>query len=149
MSKLELPPDHRYVKGRVCTVCKEYKTQEHYTKARDSRSIGGVSMRSICKPCDEPRKRKADLKRFYGITPEQYEELNTKQCGKCAICGSTESNNSRVSKRLFVDHCHTTGAIRGLLCSNCNHALGQFKDSTTLLANAITYLNSSNDIKEN
>lgn len=149
MSKLKLPPDHKYVNGRVCTVCKEHKTQEHYAKERDSRCIGGVAMRSKCKTCDEPRKRKSDLKRHYGITIEQYEELNTKQSGKCAICGSTDSNNSRVSSRLFVDHCHATGAVRGLLCSSCNHAIGLLKDNTTLLANAIAYLNSSNDIKEN
>jgi len=76
--------------------------------------------------------RKAYLKRTYGMTSEQYEELEKSQNGGCAICGSTN--------RLAVDHDHSTGAIRGLLCHNCNRGLGMFKDDSTRLTNAIRYL---------
>ena len=65
-------------------------------------------------------------------------ELRSAQDGKCAICGVREAYAPR--KRLAVDHDHRTGAIRGLLCGNCNAGLGQFKDNPELLAAAIRYL---------
>lgn len=55
----------------------------------------------------------------------------------CAICKKHKSNFTRA---LAVDHCHTTGKIRGLLCTNCNRALGNIKDSIDNLKNAIEYL---------
>lgn len=67
--------------------------------------------------------------------PDIYVYLFDKQNGICAICGSPPSD-----KRLAVDHCHTTGKIRGLLCSSCNCALGLFKDNTELLDRAAGYL---------
>jgi len=149
MNRLQLPENHRYIDGRVCTLCKVFKHSDDYEREKDKRCIGGVAMRSICKPCDEPRKRKADLKRHYNMTPQQYDDLNTKQNGMCAICGATDCNNSRANSRLFIDHDHTTGAIRGLLCSNCNHALGHFRDNVEILSKAIAYLYLHNDIKDN
>ena len=65
-------------------------------------------------------------------------ELRKAQDGKCAICGVREAYAPR--KRLAVDHDHRTGAIRGLLCGNCNAGLGQFKDNPELLAAAVRYL---------
>lgn len=140
MPKLELSENHPYFLGRTCNRCKAFKPTKEYDLERDKRCIGGIAMRSFCKVCDEPRKRKSDLKRHYGISIEDFETLNTKQNGKCAICSSVETNNSRTKKRLFVDHCHTTKAVRGLLCSKCNHALGLFNDDIGLLSKAILYL---------
>ena len=79
--------------------------------------------------------KKTDLLRTYGLTPEEYNSLWDKQNGGCVICGSTE-------KKLCVDHCHNTGVVRGLLCTNCNQGLGQFKDDPGLLRSAATYLES-------
>jgi len=56
---------------------------------------------------------------------------------KCAICLTSDVD---LEKLLAVDHCHTTGKVRGLLCSNCNLALGNFKDNITNLEQAIKYL---------
>ena len=67
-----------------------------------------------------------------------------KQNHVCAICGNKDNN-----KKLAVDHCHTTGVIRGLLCSACNTSLGKFKDSVELLQNAIQYLKDNNGNKPN
>lgn len=79
------------------------------------------------------------MRQKYGIEQETYLGMVTKQEGKCAICGAEPSNNQH-KKRLNIDHCHRTGAVRGLLCDLCNRALGMMRDDTALLANAINYL---------
>ena len=82
--------------------------------------------------------RKAHLKRNYNITLEEYQQMSSKQNHKCAICNSTEMNVK--NKVLCVDHNHTTGNIRALLCSSCNTGLGNFKDNIDLLQKAIQYI---------
>lgn len=82
--------------------------------------------------------RRAHLKRKYGITLEEYNNLLKQQQSKCKICGQEET--SERNSHLCVDHDHNTGAIRGLLCNNCNRALGLFKDNIEVLHNAIIYL---------
>ena len=97
-------------------------------------------MRADCKVCTEHRKYKAFIKRTYGITYDEYVKLHESQNGKCAICES-EISSSR-STKLFIDHDHATGVVRGLLCSKCNHGLGLFNDDERFLLNAIKYLKS-------
>lgn len=80
--------------------------------------------------------RNNNLQTKFGITVTQYEALNTAQGGVCAICAQ-QCNSGR---RLAVDHCHDTGSIRQLLCGNCNHGLGKFKDSPDLLRLAAGYI---------
>ena len=77
------------------------------------------------------------LMRNYGIDLNTYNLIYNKQKGKCAICGI---HQSELSKSLCVDHDHTTGEVRGLLCSNCNALLGYSKDKIDILKNAIKYL---------
>lgn len=77
-----------------------------------------------------------NLKKLYGLSVEQYEAMYRAQNGVCAICSGVNVNG----RRLAVDHCHKTGAIRGLLCSNCNFAIGLTKDNPDVLAKAISYL---------
>ena len=79
-------------------------------------------------------------RRKYGIGIEDYNEAFAEQEGRCAICGI---HQSEIVKRLCVDHDHDTGEVRGLLCRGCNTGLGQFKDNTEFLANAIAYLEES------
>ena len=69
------------------------------------------------------------------ITYDEYLHLKKIQDNKCAICNSLPS-----TKELAVDHNHTTGSIRGLLCDRCNKCLGLFKDDSNLLHNAFSYL---------
>lgn len=76
--------------------------------------------------------------RKYGITPDDYLKLLEKQGHACAICGGVEKDS-----RLYVDHCHSTEKIRGLLCSPCNLAIGLFRDNTITMANALDYLEAS------
>ncbi len=81
------------------------------------------------------------IKRKYGLTKEEYNELLKKQKSVCAICGKVDN---RIMKgtvvKLNVDHCHKTGKVRGLLCNRCNSGLGLLKDDINLLNKAILYL---------
>ena len=81
--------------------------------------------------------RNANLKKRYGITCDQYDDMVVAQNGLCAICGK-EPDGHR--PQLFVDHNHETGEVRGLLCNKCNTALGGFQDSLELLRKAVDYL---------
>lgn len=68
-----------------------------------------------------------------GCTPEKFAELMEAQQGRCAICSS-------VMKKPCVDHCHSTGKIRELLCAKCNSGIGQLQDSLDLVRSAASYL---------
>ena len=84
-----------------------------------------------------------DLQRNFGIGLHEYGKMLVSQNGKCAICKQeeTEKRNGNI-KSLAVDHNHSTGKVRGLLCSSCNTALGKFKEDVEILKNAISYLQS-------
>jgi hypothetical protein len=93
------------------------------------------------------RKRKSyrsySLRKRYGITVEQYDQLVAKQNNRCAICQQPEQQTDPrygTLLELAVDHDHNTGQIRGLLCSACNTAIGKFGDNPETLRAAITYL---------
>ena len=79
--------------------------------------------------------RKQELKQ-YGLTIEEYNQMFVDQNGVCAICKEQSQNGTN----LCVDHCHTTGKVRGLLCTGCNVGIGRLKDSVELLESAIGYL---------
>jgi hypothetical protein len=81
--------------------------------------------------------RKGQLKRLYGLTLDEYQDMLAKQNGKCAICAVHEDS---VTRKFSVDHDHKTGKIRGLLCNNCNTGIGNLRDSIELLEQAIRYL---------
>jgi len=86
------------------------------------------------KPENKEKKYIKSLMRFYNITKEDYNKMFDNQTGRCAIC-FCESNI-----KLCVDHNHTTGKVRGLLCKKCNSAIGLLKDNTEFLYRAIKYL---------
>jgi hypothetical protein len=80
------------------------------------------------------------LKNTYGLTLDEYYELVRKQKGLCAICGGKPNVVKGKSKRLNIDHNHSTGKVRGLLCNKCNNGIGCFNDNTKNIAAAISYL---------
>ena len=80
--------------------------------------------------------RRSRLKLNYGLTEKDYDEILIRQNNVCALC----KNTCKVYPVLCVDHDHATDKIRGLLCSNCNKALGLFKDNVETLKIAISYL---------
>jgi hypothetical protein len=97
--------------------------------------------------CADSGLSSAYLKRTYGIDITEYKALLTKQNNVCKICSGEGFIMAEHHKmKLVVDHCHETGKVRGLLCHNCNRALGLFHDKTDVLTNAINYLEGATTI---
>jgi len=86
--------------------------------------------------------RDRDFRKKYGIDFAEYQRMLNEQNGVCACCERPESRltDNGDLRMLSVDHNHTTGAVRGLLCSNCNLVLGYACDDVTVLQKAIGYL---------
>lgn len=139
--------------NKVCTTCgKTLPLDDFYKDPRTNRPRGR------CKTCHTKKSyesrqrrpnhlerqssenRKQGLKRLL-LTPEEYQALHDAQNGLCAICSLPETATSRGrTLMLAVDHDHVTGEVRGLLCMQCNTALGKFKDDPSLLEAASAYL---------
>lgn len=138
---------------KMCVLCGEAKETNEFYKRIDSPD----GLRNQCKKCrineahvyykaNEKRQkinhrewykakgRHKVLKREYGLSKKQYDDMFEAQKGLCAICFSLSNID------LSVDHDHKTGVIRKLLCSDCNSGLGRFKDNPKFLHSAITYL---------
>ncbi len=141
------------VQGRKrCPTCKKYKSLKcFYT---DNARKHGTS--SLCKLCfnayqrsryNYKEERYKQLFTSYGITREQYEAMHKAQNGLCAVCKQPETSipggrrrTKDITPMLHVDHDHATGKIRGLLCGNCNNALGSLKDDPELIKALLKYL---------
>lgn len=132
---------------KVCTKCDKEKHLNEF-RLRVGRKNG--SRHSWCKSCvyESNKARTVDqeknykLKYNFGISLIEYNRMLAEQNYVCKICGSPETAKSNVGgiKSLAVDHCHTTGKIRGLLCQDCNVGIGKLKDNPILLQKAIDYL---------
>lgn len=134
---------------KCCTQCQKEGPLSKFGKKR--RLPDGFNYR--CKKCESansmkrhyanPEKaaikdRAQSLRRNFGISVADYNVWMELQEGCCAICGAEEADSR--GRRLHVDHCHSTGAVRGLLCGACNMGLGQFGDNAHRLASALDYL---------
>lgn len=123
-----------------CIEC--HKARQATFAAKNPEHVRKIRRRAVAKyRANNPEKaraitRKCRLLLIYGITLEEYDVLLSSQNGVCAICKRSEPSK----KRLAIDHCHATGDVRGLLCQNCNRALGLFQDNADLLRIAIDYL---------
>lgn len=149
------------IKYKICSKCEVLKPHSDYFKD-NARDIG---IRPSCKACSQketiewrnkhrseynnyvaqwraknPDKQHAtEIKRDYGLDISDYNRIILEQRNKCAICN--EAHNPKIKRgRLYVDHDHKTGLIRGLLCGGCNSMLGYAKDSVETLQKAIDYL---------
>jgi hypothetical protein len=83
------------------------------------------------------RARDSQLKKNYGITLDAYIKIFESQNNRCAICKSPSTGGKN---DWHVDHDHSTGKVRGILCNHCNRGLGAFKDNASVLTDAINYL---------
>lgn len=153
----------------VCTKCGISKDSSKFHK--DKKKVSGLT--SWCKSCrnearaghywkdpEAGRKRAKDyresltqeeryiknrntkLKQAYGMSHDDYLEILEKQNYKCACCGV--DNKEAGAKGLVVDHNHTTGAVRELLCHSCNTALGLLKEDTSIVSNLLKYIRKHN-----
>lgn len=99
--------------------------------------------------CAEKGNMRNYLRKNYKITLEEYSKISERANGRCEICGGSGFLMREWHKSLLVlDHCHKTGTIRGLLCHNCNRALGLLGDSINNLKSAIWYLERATTIPE-
>jgi len=113
----------------------EGKISEYNAKWRESR--GSEKAREYYNKAKRSVWRNSQLKRDYNITLEQYDQMLVQQKYCCLICNAHVDTQK---KELSVDHCHTTGSIRGLLCKGCNTGIGNFKDDVNIMKKAIEYL---------
>ncbi len=124
------------------------KSPESENEARPRPSGRGAAPQFCTKACQLSFARRwTKLKHKYGITVDQYDQLLAEQGGGCAICGVAGPEAARWGV-LVVDHDHETGKVRGLLCSNCNCAIGLLGDSPELLTKAAGYLSAELPLKE-
>lgn len=99
--------------------------------------------------CADRSATTAYLKRCYGINLRDYESMLSNQNSLCAICKEAGFLMKDCHQlRLVVDHCHATGVVRGLLCHNCNRALGLLKDSQKSIEAALNYLKGAETIRK-
>jgi Recombination endonuclease VII len=122
-----------------CPDCGVSKSLEEFPRNRNCKD----GRHPYCKPCHNARGKESKerlyggsrhyhLMRRYGIGADEFDELVRRQGGVCVICGRPDPEH--------VDHDHDTGAVRGILCFNCNGGLGQFRDSRDALRAAAEYL---------
>ena len=133
---------------KICTLCQEIRQLDHFpAHAREPDGKG-----NHCKPCTQERSitwyhagdhrenRKHTLRqKLYNLSRTEYEAMLQSQSGLCAICGLPPDGGPK-SSTLHVDHNHATGVNRALLCTDCNHGLGNFKESRSVLRKVIAYL---------
>ncbi|AUV60620.1 endonuclease VII [Gordonia phage SteveFrench] len=132
---------------KPCSSCKERLPRESFDRNR--RMASGYA--SQCKTCfrnkgytDEASRSEYRFQRKYGISMQEYDRMFDDQCGRCKLCGQSPEG-SRYSK-LYIDHNHQTGKVRGLLCIECNFGLGKFKDNAELLDRASDYVRQDGDV---
>lgn len=152
--------DYSVPGSKRCYRCDKVKDYSKFSKNR-TRPDGYTKE---CKECRSEMGKTNKRKKFYFLPDHQtalkmmliednsqgtqkidlaalYKSILERQNGVCAICGQYEtSRNQHTIKRLAIDHDHVTGAFRGLLCTRCNLAIGQFDDDPQLLLKAIGYL---------
>ena len=124
-----------------CSKCGEVKPIGEFSK----HSISPDGIRAHCRSCVKiyfkswytVNGRDVKLRSLYGITPGGYEAMLESQNLRCKICNKHIDDEIG---NLCVDHDHVTGKVRGLLCHNCNTALGKFRDSPEIILNAYEYL---------
>lgn len=110
------------MEAKRCYTCGEFKAGIYF-----------APMEKNCMECVADLKEAVKLKSLdnryranYGITLADYNAMFDKQKGKCAICKTHQMN---IKQKLCVDHCHTTGKVRALLCNKCNVSLGTYENA--------------------
>lgn len=131
---------------KICADCHEQKPLNKFARSKFSED----KRFKRCKGCEEIRQenftdyeraRNKNLYYLYGIELEEFNEILETQGGVCKLC-EAEPTPDRV---FYVDHCHDSLKIRGIVCFDCNTGLARFKDSVEIMKRAIAYLESDGD----
>lgn len=123
---------HLRYKDGLCSWCKDCQNSNSKVwRGKNKKRIRDNNVR--WRLANKERIYRRYVKRVYGISEEDYEEMLRAQDGKCAIC------RNRV-ERMLVDHCHRSKRNRGLLCVLCNGIIGMARDKESILLSAINYL---------
>lgn len=123
-------------KGK-CKVCCDKEVSEHRKANRPEYNAYMRGFNALKTPYE---RYLTEILRRYGCTKEMYERMLIDQDYKCALC-QTPHNDKKHKGRLFVDHCHDSKQIRGLLCHSCNCMLGYSKDNVRVLLASVPYIN--------
>ncbi len=123
--------------AKLCEKCKAKPTEPCSLCGEQCVSAHGGRVYTYCDKCVKDRRRDVrkdtGLRKAYGISLTQYEEILKRQGGKCGSC-------RKVMRQVCVDHNHHTGVVRGLLCQPCNTGIGLLGDNVEGLMRALAYL---------
>lgn len=119
-----------------CIVCRKKSARLYYNNNKDRFYSYNSKWKKANPGKVRATSRALKLKYNFNITVSDYDKMMLAQGGVCAICSGTNKDG----RRLHVDHDHSTGAIRGLLCGRCNPAIGLFDDSIEVISKAVDYL---------
>lgn len=130
----------RYVSTGGCVACMKEKSDTDNYREIQKRYYQKSKLRRIATSLawkrSHPKERLGYRLKQYGITVDEYDKMILKQNSKCSICQETLLRD----RSTVVDHCHDSGKVRGILCSNCNCAIGHLKNSHILATSAANYL---------
>ena len=115
-----------------CKTCRSEKARLYYAANRETIQARSKEWRQNNPDRAKTGDAQRSVKYRYGLNPDEHKALSEEQNHQCAIC--------KADTKLVVDHSHTTNKVRGLLCSSCNHGLGNFKDDISTLLRAVSYL---------
>jgi hypothetical protein len=144
MASVSQPPLFTFEKH--CSGCKQIKPSSAFSPQKQAAS----NLASLCRECQRAYQRqryaanpavREDMRfrhklSHYGLTREQYEEMIAQQGGVCALCHQLPT----AGRGFHVDHDHTTGKVRALLCNGCNIGIGALREDADLLEAAAAYL---------
>ena len=139
-SKLKTVEFMTPISSKTCLRCKKEQTLDCFGWSGYIKKDGTKSLCTYCRTCQNELR----VQRKYGVDYQKYLEMLNSQDGCCANPGcKTKEPGAPKRTRFYIDHCHTTNKIRGLLCHQCNLALGHVADDIKKLEGLIEYLQNS------
>ena len=147
-TEAEMVQEHGHTRN-LCKDCKNRIKRHAMVVNPDLRAKNrerSQSRRMTLHPTGITLARMDELKKKFGMTPEEFQAMHDAQNGRCKICKEPLTAGKGGS---VVDHCHKTERVRGLLCNGCNSGIGWFKEDPERMIAAIAYLEEHNAIRRN